>query len=177
MVDQLYVLKMNSALAVAHYLVRESARTKLVLTPFKIEFMVYFAHGWNLAVDGRPLINEKIKAHRHGPVIETVNKFYSKIKKLESSIDNELADEIKDRDHDFLSGILMYYGHLNELEMQSICTEEGTPWFITYKKSSGALFMDNQKIKQHYRLLHVSNPEFCDLDDPITMMAVEANNH
>ena len=168
---------MYSALSIAHYLVRESAKQKIALTPFKVEFMVCFAHGWHLAIDGRPLIDEPLKAYRHGPVIESVHKFYSKVKRIETTVNQEMIDPLKEKDCEFLNGILVYYGHLNELEMQTLCTNEGTPWFTTYKKSSGALVIEDQRIKVHYKLLHVSHPEFCDLDDPITVIATEANNH
>lgn len=168
---------MYSALSIAHYLVRESIRNNIQLTAFKVEFMVCFAHGWHLAIDGRPLIDEPLKAYRHGPVIESVHKFYGKVKRIETTVNEDMIDCLKEQDREFLYGILVYYGHLNELEMQSLCIEEGTPWFATYKKSSGALVIEDQRIKVHYKLLHVSHPEFCDLDDPISIMATETNNH
>ena len=108
-------------------------------------------------------------------MIESVHKLYGKAKSLHSVEIPGIPESIKDSDKEFLDGIMMYYGHLNELEMQALCTDDGTPWFAAYQKSSGSLIIDDPQIKKHYRLLHVSNPEFCDLDDPISLVPVEIN--
>ena len=120
---------MYNALTVAQYLVSHSTDSNVEMTSFKVEFITYFAHGWYLAIDGRPLISEKVKAYRHGPVIESVHKLYGKAKSLHSVEIPGIPESIKDSDKEFLDGIMMYYGHLNELEMQALCTDDGTPWF------------------------------------------------
>lgn len=160
---------MYNALTVAHYFVSQSQSTQQPITAHKAEFLVYFAHGWHLAIDGRPLIKDKVKAWRHGPVIESVHKFYSKQKDVYATLDVAILEQIKDRDRHFLDGIWEHYLHLNEMQMLEKCTDYGTPWYMTYQKSSGELVIDEKRIKQHYRLLHISNPDWCDLDDPFTM--------
>lgn len=161
---------MYNALSVAHYFVSASLHSDIPITPYKAEFLVYFAHGWHLAIDGRSLISEKVKAWRHGPVIESIHKFYNKSKtNIHATVEDFDINEVKERDREFLDGIWLYYNHLNEIELLSLCTDDGTPWFMVHEKSSGELIIDNQRIKQHYRLLHISNPEFCDLDDPISV--------
>lgn len=42
------------------------------LTPMKIPKLVYFAHGWHLAVTGKPLISEGVQAWEYGPVIPSL---------------------------------------------------------------------------------------------------------
>jgi|GEM_PF-1654662 len=161
---------MYNPITLAHYFVRKSIETNTPITPYKVEFMVYFAHGWNLAIDNRALIDEDVKAWRHGPVIVSINKFYSKSKeKIQKTVDELALNDIKLMHREFLDGIWSYYSHLNEVEMVSLCLEPGTPWYVTYEKSSKELTIEPQKIKQHYKLLHISNPEFCDLDDPISI--------
>lgn len=39
------------------------------LTQMKLQKLVYFTHGWYLAMRGQPLLNEPIKAWRWGPVV------------------------------------------------------------------------------------------------------------
>src|SRR5215510_7158653 len=39
------------------------------LTPMKLQKLVYFAHGWSLALTGVPLIKDAVEAWRYGPVI------------------------------------------------------------------------------------------------------------
>ncbi|WP_258105309.1 Panacea domain-containing protein [Marinoscillum sp. MHG1-6] len=162
---------MYKASTLAHFFVYKSQRTQIPVTPHKIEFMVYFAHGWHLAIDGRPLILEEVKAWRHGPVVASVHKFYSKnSRNIYGTLKLDEIKSMKTKDLQFLEGIWMYYSHLNEVEMLSLCLESGTPWNQTYEKSSNELTIENSIIEQHYRLLHLSNPNFADIDDPISVV-------
>ncbi len=42
------------------------------LTPMHIQKLIYFAHGWNLALTGEPLIRERVEAWDYGPVIRAL---------------------------------------------------------------------------------------------------------
>ncbi len=164
---------MYNALTIAHYFVSKSINSNVKITVHQAEFMVLFAHGWHLAIDGRPLIHDQAKAWRHGPVIEVVHKFYSKQKDIAAILNIEMMEQIKDRDRDFLDGLWRYYIDLSEIQMLDLCTDYGTPWYMVHGKSSGALLIDDKRIKQHYRLLHISHPEFADIDDPFSTLGLE----
>src|ERR1700738_3701746 len=57
------------ARAVANYFLERAKAEGIPITPMAIQKLVYFAHGWMLAVYGRPLINQRIEAWEYGPVI------------------------------------------------------------------------------------------------------------
>lgn len=57
------------ARAVANYFLERADAEGIPITPMAIQKLVYFAHGWMLAVYGRPLIRQKIEAWDYGPVI------------------------------------------------------------------------------------------------------------
>jgi len=42
------------------------------LDPMKLQKLIYFAHGWNLALNNRPLLDRPVQAWRYGPVIPDV---------------------------------------------------------------------------------------------------------
>lgn len=42
------------------------------ITHMKLQKLIYVAHGWCLAIHGKPLIEESIEAWRYGPVIGNV---------------------------------------------------------------------------------------------------------
>jgi uncharacterized phage-associated protein len=42
------------------------------ITPMKLQKLVYFAHGWFLALTEQPLISERIEAWQYGPVIPSL---------------------------------------------------------------------------------------------------------
>lgn len=164
---------MYTSLTIAHYYVKKSLDSQAPITHHKAEFLVYFAHGWHLAIEGTPLISEKISAMRHGPAIKSVNAFYHKAKTdIYSTLDISVLSQIKERDYEFLDGVWAHYENLGEVEMLDLCLEYDTPWSKTYESSSKDLYIDNYIIKQHYRMLHISNPDLCDLEDPISLVRV-----
>jgi uncharacterized phage-associated protein len=62
----------NSLKAVANFFLDKAEEAGDALTPLKLQKLVYFAHGWHLAILNRPLIEEPIQAWQYGPVIEAL---------------------------------------------------------------------------------------------------------
>lgn len=57
------------ARAVANYFLGLAQKEGKKLDPLGIQVLVYFAHGWSLAINGRPLISQRIEAGKNGPII------------------------------------------------------------------------------------------------------------
>jgi len=60
------------ALAIANEFIKVARERNKQLTPMELLKLVYFAHGWYLALSGVPLINEPVQAWRFGPVIPSI---------------------------------------------------------------------------------------------------------
>ncbi len=58
-----------AARQVANWFIERAAQEGEYLTQLKLQKLVYMAHGWNLALLGKPLISENIEAWKWGPVI------------------------------------------------------------------------------------------------------------
>lgn len=58
--------------AVANYFLMLADRDEKPLDPMKLQKLVYFAHGWHLALTGKPLISEPVQAWSYGPVIYSI---------------------------------------------------------------------------------------------------------
>ena len=76
------------AASIANELLDLSDQSGRKLTQIEIQKLVYFAHGWNLALRDQPLIGEFIEAWRYGPVVRTL---YDAFKKFGSDPITEKA--------------------------------------------------------------------------------------
>ncbi|MDQ6665177.1 MAG: DUF4065 domain-containing protein, partial [Acidobacteriota bacterium] len=60
------------ALAVANYFLDCARKDGRELDPMGIQKLVFFAHGWHLALVGSPLIEQRVEAWEYGPVIPDI---------------------------------------------------------------------------------------------------------
>ncbi len=73
------LMKTHSALAVANWFLDRGSADHADLSPMKLQKLIYFAHGWSLAINDVPLIQEFPEAWDYGPVIPSV---YHEFKKF-----------------------------------------------------------------------------------------------
>lgn len=59
---------------IANYFLELAHEKDQSLTPLKLQKLLYFAHGWHLALEsnGRPLLDEDIEAWEYGPVVPSI---------------------------------------------------------------------------------------------------------
>jgi uncharacterized phage-associated protein len=65
---------MTRAIDVAGYLIHKAAAEPEpeYLSPLRLQKLLYYVQGWNLAMHNRPLFCARIEAWRHGPVVREV---------------------------------------------------------------------------------------------------------
>lgn len=61
-----------SANAVANEFLRLAKQDQTSIDPMKLQKLIYLAHGWSLVFLNHPLVREKIKAWKYGPVIPSL---------------------------------------------------------------------------------------------------------
>jgi uncharacterized phage-associated protein len=64
------------AKSIANYFLEKGRQEGIEISPMKIQKLVYFSHGWYLAANNEPLINEQIEAWAYGPVVPSLYKAF-----------------------------------------------------------------------------------------------------
>lgn len=149
------------SLPIANYFILKSLATGVELTPQKLVKMVYVAHGWYLALTGKPLLAEGIQAWKYGPIITSVyNKFIqygnSQIDELYFNAAANTYPIVEEKSlKEFLDKIWEVYNTFNGPELSTITHETNTPWDIIWnaqgKRKREGIIIPNDLIEKYYK--------------------------
>lgn len=141
---------MRDALDVAIHFVESSGFTKTNLQVLKL---TYISHGHMLALYDEPLINDKIEAWTHGPVIPAI---YHEFKKWKSGVIGSVPYKptpFTERESGMLSSIFAHYGKFCGYYLSQITHEDGepvTPWKQCYQDTKNVVIPD-EITKAYYK--------------------------
>lgn len=139
------------AKAIANYFLAKAEGEHKPLTPMKLQKLIYFAHGWHLALVSKPLIDERVQAWEFGPVIRTV---YDEFKQFGSAPITGRASSLEvvngrilsfeptiapsdGQTVEFLDRIWDVYKPLSAFQLSALTHQGGTPWEKTYPQNRG----------------------------------------
>lgn len=139
--------------AVANTLLDFGSSSNNWISPMKIQKLVYYAHGWHLAIENAPLINEPVLAWQYGPVIESLYRDFcessgthirdrASILRRGSNGDLELYEPTvpqQDDAYKLLVRIWEVYGTYTATQLSNISHEESTPWHQVASKYGARL--------------------------------------
>lgn len=158
---------MQDSLAVANYFLDLASESKKTLDQMKLQKLVYFAHGWHLATNGSPLINECVEAWEYGPVVPSI---YHAFKQFGSGQITEKASRLEFIDPDsacfqfitpaideprakrLLKQIWETYGEFSAVQLSNMTHEADSPWSKTYATAHGRKGVDipDSMIKEYF---------------------------
>lgn len=134
------------------------------LTPMKVQKLVYFAHGWTLALTDRPLINEQVEAWRFGPVVPSL---YHTLKHYGSEAiptGRRLSAQaifgdgdplpLEEFDRKLVEKIWRVYGRFQAVELSEMTHSSGSPWHKTWHnggKNKKGTDIPDEEIRQFFR--------------------------
>lgn len=113
--------------------------------------LVYMAHGWTLALHGRPLINEQAEAWSYGPVIPTVYYAFRKFGSSNLSPISIYEDKLDDDTKALLDRVYEMYGQLTSKELSRLTHIEGGPWYQCYRGNDKYSPIPDDVIKSHFQ--------------------------
>lgn len=153
------------ARAVANLVLDKANEIGAELTQLQLYKIIYFAHGWYLASEGKRLIRQDFQAWSYGPVIGVVRdafKDYGKmpIKGRAEKLDiftGELTavESVTDTtDIEFVSKVVNFYHAYDGWELSNMTHEKDSPWDRVWnsEKPIGnlGLRIDERMIKDHF---------------------------
>lgn len=153
---------MYTATAIANFFIEKGKQEGKPVDQMKVQKLVYFAHGWYLAITEKPLINESIEAWRFGPVIPSLYhslKYSGNLpitKPIETSqLDSlTMADDSNSEVHAYLNRIWNWYSPFTGIQLSNMTHEEGTPWAKIAKEFDHRIpankDIDDQLIKEYF---------------------------
>lgn len=126
-----------NALEVAEYLIQKAANPASkgkakILTPLKLQKILYFAQGWYLANTSKPLFREKIWAWKYGPVVKEVYNEYKRYgdKNLANAATQSTSQPIQEK-RDFLDNLWDKYGGETAEDLVT-ATHNSDPWLDAF---------------------------------------------
>jgi len=163
-----------SALAVANYFLDLAKANGTGLNPMKLQKLVYFAHGWHLALYGKPLINEQVEAWDYGPVVSSV---YHEFKKFGAGRIDQYGTDFDfskngivtprialddKRTTALLDKIWEVYGKYSGVQLSNLTHEAGSAWSkareIAGVEGLRSVGIQNNLIKADFDLLLKRTP-------------------
>ena len=139
--------------AIANEFIRRARAEGRTLTQMQLQKLVYIAHGWNLAVNGRPLTYDAPEAWDYGPVYRELHRALrpygrdgvtSDIRNSDyvvGSFDEDPgAFTIAKLDADetaVIDRVYQDYGKFHAFQLSALTHRPGTPWTKFYNDGQG----------------------------------------
>lgn len=149
---------MADARVVANRFLTLAEQEGRALTPMQVLKLVYIAHGWNLALYDRPLIDQPVEAWQYGPVIRDL---YNSMKgwggghvrgPLEVGYGGN-AEELSAEENDLVGQVFRLYGRKNGVALSRITHAPNTPWQQIYTPGQHGIVIPTDLIAEHYERL------------------------
>jgi uncharacterized phage-associated protein len=159
------------AIAVANEFLAIAKTQGVPLTPMKLQKLVYFAHGWCLALTGQPLIRERIEAWQYGPVIpsiyhelkevgngnilepatDLVMQHDGKLRFMAQTLEDFPGSEERNNAKEIIARVFAKYGRYSAFQLSNATHSEGTPWRQVYKPEERRVPIPNETIRTYFQ--------------------------
>lgn len=153
----------HSSLAIANEFLRRARDERRQLTHMHLQKLVYLAHGWGLAVTGKPLIEDDIEAWEYGPVIR---KLYDALRHYGRGaipgqirwgddtpfrFDNrgEAKAELRPEELAVIDKVWQTYRGYEAFQLSALTHAERSPWERAYEPGKNRV-IDNDRIWDYF---------------------------
>ena len=118
----------RSAFDIANYFISKvDGEAGEVITPLKLQKLLYYAQAWSLAFHEKPIFREKIEAWKHGPVVPDVYHHYKKYRYEPIPLETSLVVQFSPEENAVLEEVWAVYGELGAKALEKL-THAEYPW-------------------------------------------------
>ena len=152
----------HSARAIANEFLRRRASSAWP-QQMLIQKLAYIAHGWNLAINGEPLIEEAAEAWDNGPVYRSV---WDHIRDFGYGGPNcelttpqtgrVISEELSASERSIIDAVWRKYAPRGASRLSQMTHKPDTPWAKAYFGHGRNSPLDNNEIREHYLKLAVA---------------------
>jgi uncharacterized phage-associated protein len=121
-----------------------------------LQKLVYISHGWNLAINKRPLIEDRVEAWDGGPVIRLIWNHFRDLGRnaknglLGDSSGDPYRADLSDSERAVIQHVWKRYGQYTGRELSDLTHQEGTPWSNAYFGRGRNANISNDDVQQHF---------------------------
>ncbi len=122
-----------------------------------IQKLCHIANGWNLAINGEPLIRELPEAWDNGPVFRSI---WDHIKSfgyrgkyntlVDPKTDSVIRENITEDEQKVIDRVWSKYGHLGASTLSKLTHEANSPWEKAYFSRGRNANLSMEDIREHY---------------------------
>ncbi|MDR0911833.1 MAG: DUF4065 domain-containing protein [Methanobrevibacter sp.] len=153
---------------IASYFIRKSEKIGKDISILKVIKLVYIAHGWKLALDNTPLINDEIQAWKYGPVMPELFNLLNKEEDNKKTSSAKISDPniiaqsliMEDKDILLLNRVFIKYMDFSDEEISELCHEKDTPWNKIYNNGKGRNEVISDKETSQYYKTQITKEEY-----------------
>lgn len=133
--------------------------TTVLPAQMQLQKLVYISHGWNLAINHQPLVNERPEAWDNGPVFRSMWNhikdygYSSKTCLLGSPTGQIYKAALTSDEQKVIQQVWAKYRRFSGYDLSEMTHRPNTPWSKAYFSRGQNASLSNVEIEQHYREL------------------------
>lgn len=141
------------AVDVAWKLVEIGNKKGQEVTHFKIQKLLYFAHGYSLAILSKPMVSDVVIGWKYGPVFSEVYWMLKAHRAGHISSNGSSVLSLSGDEESLLEMVMDCYGKLTGVQLSEIAAHKMSPWFQVWNKDGGehGVVIPNDLIEAHFR--------------------------
>ncbi len=141
------------------------------ITNLKLNKLLYFAQGWSLVRNGRPLFEEDILAWQFGPIVQSVYRTFCVCGSdpICTVSENTGKGILSDEEIQLIIDTYRRYGRYSASALVEMTHEKGSPWQTAYSGQHNAIIGKNEILDYFSKMRPLDSFAKKDISELITI--------